>query len=497
MLCNNYQEQSDEIDALVAIYEEEIDVLYKSTSYDDSSITNLQVELPVMIPDHGVHFNLLGLDNDQIGSIQFQYLPPITLSISLPKEYPSDKPPDFSIICEWLSQKNLFRFCEELDTICDTEQGCPVLFSLCNWIQCDSLEFLLSDESSINLQANSENIDEFDSRGVSLCKNIEDTVRSLMRYNREKRIEAFYKESHECKLCFDELPGEEFEILQCCESAYCKECIKDMCSRLVHSGSLDLLNCPNCETEFHPNFLKANLSEEEMDRWERLKLQKTLDAMSDVHYCPRCESIVIADEDNFAHCTNCRYAFCSICSDDYHSNSSCDEMTAIMKKIKKSKDKANELKSLRYIKKRARQCPTCKIFINRSEGCNKMTCAQCRTYFCYSCGIQISGYDHFNTTPGKKGGCKIFDEVTDDMLLFYGNMQGYDGFIAENGDMNHFAEIRRRYKNCPYCGQQNPKIGRNNDIGCYHCKNHFCFLCKSKIKGTSHFAKTECIQHSD
>ena len=102
MLCNNYQEQSDEIDALVAIYEEEIDVLYQSTSPDDTSISNLQVEIPVIISDNGVHFNLLGVDGDQIGSIQFQYLPPITLSLSLPKEYPSDKPPDFTVFCEWL-----------------------------------------------------------------------------------------------------------------------------------------------------------------------------------------------------------------------------------------------------------------------------------------------------------------------------------------------------------------------------------------------------------
>lgn len=52
-----------------------------------------------------------------------------------------------------------------------------------------------------------------------------------------------------------------------------------------------------------------------------------------------------------------------------------------------------------------RSCPVCSMAIERSMGCNKMTCSQCSAYFCYKCGKQINGYDHF-----REDQCVLFDE---------------------------------------------------------------------------------------
>ena len=37
------------------------------------------------------------------------------------------------------------------------------------------------------------------------------------------------------------------------------------------------------------------LSEEAFERWERLLLQRTLDAMEDVIYCPKCSNPIVVD----------------------------------------------------------------------------------------------------------------------------------------------------------------------------------------------------------
>ena len=34
----------------------------------------------------------------------------------------------------------------------------------------------------------------------------------------------------------------------------------------------------------------------------------------------------------------------------------------------------------------SRPCPRCKTAIEKSDGCNKMTCFNCKAYFCYICG---------------------------------------------------------------------------------------------------------------
>ena len=51
--------------------------------------------------------------------------------------------------------------------------------------------------------------------------------------------------------------------------------------------------------------LRRVLSAEELDRLEMLTLQRTLDRMPDLVYCPRCSVATIEDDSHFAQCTKC------------------------------------------------------------------------------------------------------------------------------------------------------------------------------------------------
>ena len=42
--------------------------------------------------------------------------------------------------------------------------------------------------------------------------------------------------------------------------------------------------------------------------------------------------------------------------------------------------------------------------IQKSEGCNKMTCGACGAFFCWRCNRAVEGYDHF-----RAGACVLFD----------------------------------------------------------------------------------------
>ena len=62
-------------------------------------------------------------------------------------------------------------------------------------------------------------------------------------------------------------------------------------------------------------------------RWERLTLQKTLDAMTDLVYCPRCEAPVLEEGggDHFGQCASCELAFCTLCREAFHPGMQCME----------------------------------------------------------------------------------------------------------------------------------------------------------------------------
>lgn len=59
------------------------------------------------------------------------------------------------------------------------------------------------------------------------------------------------------------------------------------------------------------------------NRWEEMVLSRALDRMDDVVYCPRCETVSVADADGCAQCAKCYYAFCAECSDSWHPGTPC------------------------------------------------------------------------------------------------------------------------------------------------------------------------------
>lgn len=69
----------------------------------------------------------------------------------------------------------------------------------------------------------------------------------------------------------------------------------------------------------HAKVLKVLLSEEDFRRWEDLTLSRSLDCMTDLVYCPRCQAASLEDErDHCAQCPNCMYVFCGLCLDGWH-----------------------------------------------------------------------------------------------------------------------------------------------------------------------------------
>lgn len=167
--------------------------------------------------------------------------------------------------------------------------------------------------------------------------------------------------------------------------------------------------------------------------------------------CPResCPAMIFRENmtQRLVICRQCQYAFCNTCRKSYHSDA--------VDCVKKNKDKqyygvpeealqlwldakpdSKERSELKYkygsdlMKKVSDEykmdqlfndllnnesddfsrCPTCDIIIQRLDGCNKMKCSSCYTFFCNICSIFLDydhPYDHF-TDPSSPCYRKLF-----------------------------------------------------------------------------------------
>lgn len=510
---SNDQEQEDEVLALKAIYEDDVFVIEREDGSPRALKMSIHVELPeniaitVRLPSTSSKCELSGNNNRSsskdvlVGNIytfNVQYLLPIALTCVLPKSYPCFMPPQFTILAYWLDSDSISKLCNSLDNIWAGESGQVVLYKWAEWLRSSSLSHL-GFQHEILLDPFNTQI-KTDWRALSGFSSIDVDIPRLMQYNDEKRNQLFCSTLHLCPICFNEYPGTEFVKLLC-QHIFCWTCMETYSHVHVKDGTVNKLNCPDpkCEVSIPPSLLKKLLGDEAFERWESLLLQKTLDSMTDVVYCPRCESVCLEDEDHHAQCVKCFYSFCSLCRERRHVGQIC--MTPEMRlrilqerqnsgqigteQRKREHELINELLSVKQILRDAKQCPSCKMAISKTEGCNKMTCSNCGQYFCYKCSKAVDGYDHFSG-----GNCILFEQE---------DIQNWDRAMNER-QLEHLARVElwpHLGRPCPNCGQLNPKLGNNNHIFCWSCQNHYCALCRKVVRRSSeHYGPRGCKQHT-
>lgn len=476
------------------------------------------------------------------------HLTPIYLTCTFPTLYPKESPPEFSLACLWLTKHQLQYLEQKLMQLWEEIPNLPVVYTWADWLQNYAWEYLHLD-SHLVLKESGETVmlpnanKSMNSQGAENCKfntKLETALLSIFEHDLEVQRQVFRQGRHVCQICFDERDGTEFHYFDECRHFFCRDCLKTHCDMHVNSGTVLSLLCPNhdCKTTIPVETLKQVLDKEKLKRWEHLLLNKTLDIMGDILYCPRCNIAVVADEDEnlkLGHCANCFFAFCTECYEPWHHGQPCfsaESDSSDEEPVKKSRHKKSQklknskeeggdetqkerlaaishrreqrrkremerkivMSNLSFIRTMKQQgvyqyCPKCHMAVERISGCDMMHCTQCRASFCWRCGNQISGYDHFSNC-GR------------DHVAFRVPVRGPtvgETRIEDYRTANPKKLVR--IKLCPRCHQKCLKENSNNNhLRCWACKTSFCYQCGKEIKGalTMHFmAASSCVQHSD
>ncbi|XP_064026162.1 tumor protein D53 isoform X3 [Pogoniulus pusillus] len=191
-----------------------------------------------------------------------------------------------------------------------------------------------------------------------------------------------------CRVCLEEKP---IKPLSCCKKAVCEECLKRYLSSQVQLGQADI-KCPitECSEHLDETTVLYHLPHEDIIKYKYFLELSRID--SSTKPCPQCKHFTTfrrrghiptpakLENKYKIQCPSCQFVWCFKCHSPWHEGVNCKEYK---KGDKLLRHWANEIE---HGQRNAQKCPKCKIHIQRTEGCDHMTCSQCNTNFCYRCG---------------------------------------------------------------------------------------------------------------
>ncbi|XP_035659765.1 E3 ubiquitin-protein ligase RNF19A-like [Branchiostoma floridae] len=191
----------------------------------------------------------------------------------------------------------------------------------------------------------------------------------------------------ECGVC---LETQALHRRPCCNFPVCDACLKQYFTTQVLQAIVKLYCCSSeCQSTVSREEITFRLDDD-----ARLKFQRYLvEANREPHVktCPRCSEPMTVDkrlvskkdwspEEAMVVCKECSMVWCFPCHAPWHEGVNCrlyqkgDKLLKVWAK-EECQGQVN-----------AQKCPKCKIYIQRTSGCDHMTCTRCKTEFCYRCG---------------------------------------------------------------------------------------------------------------
>ncbi|KAF2084394.1 RWD-domain-containing protein [Saccharata proteae CBS 121410] len=366
------------------------------------------------------------------------YLPPLRLHVNLPHGYPAEAPPCFELSTSpnWLPDHILRKLEDEGKALWEEYGRMQVVFAYIDLVQ-------QAGERAFDLTSD-------DSAALEIP---EELKVALLDFDLKTKRAKFEQETFDCGICLEPKKGSVCYRMLRCSHVFCVACLQDFYNNCIKEGDVASVKCldPTCGKEaglavharkkqskrtLNPSeLLQIPLEKSTVQRYAELKRKKKLESDKSTVYCPRkwCQGparskkypkitdlSTVADSDSesdnetppeprdkvseqlrgsksderLAVCEDCNYAFCRTCLAGWHGD--------IVRCWPRSATElsAEEQASYDYMRLNTSQCPTCSVPCQKTQGCNHMSCFQCRTHFCYLCSAWLdpaNPYQHFNT----------------------------------------------------------------------------------------------------
>ncbi|KAM5366856.1 hypothetical protein ACJZ2D_010308 [Fusarium nematophilum] len=186
----------------------------------------------------------------------------------------------------------------------------------------------------------------------------------------------------DCSVCWTEA---DTPVQTECGHVYCQDCFEKSCAVPSTSGGDFALLCHGdqgkCQHDISLQDMHKHLSSALFeDVLERSFTSSVRHAPNKLRFCPTpdCGYVYRVTESARTHtCSNCLQPTCSACHEP-HANITCAEYKDIQ---------SGGYAALEKLKKDAgiKDCPKCGTPIEKTAGCNHMTCLGCSAHICWAC----------------------------------------------------------------------------------------------------------------
>ncbi|OMJ84604.1 hypothetical protein SteCoe_14279 [Stentor coeruleus] len=197
--------------------------------------------------------------------------------------------------------------------------------------------------------------------------------------------DSYVPASMKCLICLEDFTISDFIPLNTCECIFCTTCFNQHLTSQIKQRIFPI-RCPQCRKELNESDISDRLDNEYRNQYFDYNFQNFVQAHSSEYSCcptPDCKNVFIADDEAYYSCSICRKDYCLRCKVDYHHRMTCQQYQQSVIDLKTEnadRNFMNFIKGTNY-----KQCPNCKFWVEKSSGCNHMTC-RCSYQFCYACG---------------------------------------------------------------------------------------------------------------
>jgi hypothetical protein len=207
-----------------------------------------------------------------------------------------------------------------------------------------------------------------------------------------------------CPVCFDE-PTE--PIVLDCSHSWCRSCLVDYLNSAKDNRTFPLTclgNDASCSQRIPLYFSRNILSAADFEALATAALMAYVNTRpNEFFYCPSPDcsqfyrGVPQMSKQAVIQCPSCLARICPHCHIFAHDGMTCAERDSQGDRLFRQWTATHDVKP----------CPGCKAPIERTEGCNHMTCARCETHICWVClktfekGQGI--YEHMRITHGGIG----------------------------------------------------------------------------------------------